>query len=102
VEAYSDCIALQAFSVLTPKQNVCGNYILSMSFSYDIPKLQIDALVVGFKFNPANQLLRCKELKIYCPNYPDNEKSRRFSGCRSRNRRLYNPNWRHLKQEKKA
>jgi len=99
-EAYSDCIASTGFSVLTPKQNVCGNYIYQCLFSYDITT-QIDALVVGSNY-PAINSSDVKELKIYCPNYPEQQKIAAVLTAADQEIDALQSKLAHLKQEKKA
>ncbi|WP_339721302.1 restriction endonuclease subunit S [Marinomonas primoryensis] len=99
-EAYSDCIASTGFSVLTPKQNVCGNYIYQCLFSYDITT-QIDALVVGSNY-PAINSSDVKELKIYCPNYPEQQKIAAVLTAADQEINALQSKLAHLKQEKKT
>ena len=78
--AHSDCIASTGFSVLTPKDHVCGDYIYHYLFSSHITS-QINALTVGTNY-PAINSSDISGLAFYCPSYVEQKKiARIFNNC---------------------
>ncbi len=68
-EKHDEMIASTGFSVLTPRDGVCGNYIYHYLFSAHITG-QINSLVVGSNY-PAINSSDVSGLLIYCPDYSE-------------------------------
>ncbi|MGL4757334.1 MAG: restriction endonuclease subunit S [Aeromonadaceae bacterium] len=97
---HKECIASTGFSVLTPKDEVCGNYIYHYLYSSHITA-QINTLVVGTNY-PAINSSDVARLRIYCPGYEEQKRIARVldncdKGIEALNHKLFL-----LKQEKKA
>ncbi len=69
---HAGCIASTGFAVLTPKKNMCGDYVYHYLFSVHITG-QIKALVVGTNY-PAINSSDVAGLSIYCPEYEEQKK----------------------------
>ncbi|MCB1986210.1 MAG: restriction endonuclease subunit S [Burkholderiales bacterium] len=98
--AHADCIASTGFSVLTPKKNMCGDYVYHYLFSAHITG-QINALVVGTNY-PAINSSDVAGLSIYCPEYEEQKRiADILNNCDSIISSLQNK-LNSLRQEKKA
>lgn len=73
---HESCVVSTGFSVLTPKEGVCGDYLYHYLFSTHITG-QINALVVGTNY-PAINSSDVSKLFIYCPEYEDQLKIARI------------------------
>ncbi|MGO3423844.1 MAG: restriction endonuclease subunit S [Pseudoalteromonas distincta] len=71
-EEFSHCVASTGFAVLSPKDNVSGEFIYQCLYSYQIAK-QIESLVVGSNY-PAINSSDVAGLHIYTPPYPEQRK----------------------------
>ena len=71
-EEFSHCVASTGFAVLSPKDNVSGEFIYQCLYSYQITK-QIESLVVGSNY-PAINSSDVAGLHIYTPPYPEQRK----------------------------
>ncbi|MGI3463771.1 restriction endonuclease subunit S [Providencia stuartii] len=71
-EEFSHCVASTGFAVLSPKDNVSGEFIYQCLYSYQITK-QIESLVVGSNY-PAINSSDVAGLHIYTPPYPEQKK----------------------------
>lgn len=71
-EEFSHCVASTGFAVLSPKDNVSGEFIYQCLYSYQITK-QIESLVVGSNY-PAINSSDVAGLHIYTPSYPEQRK----------------------------
>lgn len=71
-EEFSHCVASTGFAVLSPKDNVSGEFIYQCLYSYQITK-QIESLVVGSNY-PAINSSDVAGLHIYAPPYPEQRK----------------------------
>ncbi|MGY3868557.1 restriction endonuclease subunit S [Aeromonas crassostreae] len=69
---HENCIASTGFSVLTPKNGTCGDYIYHCLFSAHITG-QINSLVVGTNY-PAINSSDVSGLCVYCPCYDEQVK----------------------------
>lgn len=63
------CIASTGFAVITPFDNVCGNYIYHCLFS-DYTTGQVNSMVAGSNY-PAVSANDVKKLVFYCPSYSE-------------------------------
>lgn len=71
-EEFCHCVASTGFAVLSPKDNVSGEFIYQCLYSYQITK-QIESLVVGSNY-PAINSSDVAGLSIYTPPYPEQRK----------------------------
>ncbi|MGO3424220.1 MAG: restriction endonuclease subunit S [Pseudoalteromonas distincta] len=71
-EEFSHCVASTGFAVLSPKDNVSGEFIYQCLYSYQVTK-QIESLVVGSNY-PAINSSDVAGLHIYAPPYPEQRK----------------------------
>ena len=99
-ERHSECIASTGFSVLSPKKNVCGDFIYQYIFSSHITG-QINSLVVGSNY-PAINSSDVAGLKIYCPSYQEQQKVASVLSAADAKINKLLTKLTHLKQEKKA
>lgn len=80
IDEHDGCIASTGFAILTPKKEVCGDYVYHYLFSAHITG-QINALVVGTNY-PAINSSDVKGLVIYCPEYEEQKKiAAILNGC---------------------
>ncbi len=97
---YEGCIASTGFSVLTPNENVCGDYIYHYLFSAHVTG-QINSLVVGTNY-PAISSSDVAGLSIYLPSLDEQYKiAALLNNCDENTNKIENK-LRWLKMEKKA
>ena len=97
---HKECISSTGFSVLTPKDKVCGNYIYHYLYSSHITA-QINTLVVGTNY-PAINSSDVARLRIYCPGYEEQKRIARVLDNCDKDIEALNHKLFLLKQEKKA
>tara|TARA_R110001583_G_scaffold195342_1_gene372003 strand:+ start:615 stop:1811 length:1197 start_codon:yes stop_codon:yes gene_type:complete len=99
-EQHQSCIASTGFAVLSPKENVCGDYVYHYLFSAHITG-QIDALVVGTNY-PAINSSDVAGLCIYCPSFEEQVKIAAVLSTADQEITALQNKLAALKQEKKA
>lgn len=99
-EQHQSCIASTGFAVLSPKENVCGDYVYHYLFSAHITG-QIDALVVGTNY-PAINSSDVAGLCIYCPSFEEQVKIAAVLTAADQEITALQNKLAALKQEKKA